>query len=1072
MDNYLNEILDFVLGKKCTSKIKQRSFLRKDMDIKSLLYFVQRQKLASRQDFAKIRKKLSNYDNFDSRLHQVRFKFFLRFGVLDHPLAMRILANNLMLYFNNLISPLNKLDSRLKRVQNAQITMLFTPPLGKAGIEKNEDLIKEILSKKNLASVMLNLKSLSIGLDLINFDSCVDGLALKINSLARVARTNNKVLIIKSSESLNLAKEVFKASLSGVDGFLGISVGCGYLNALDVIEELISFSKARIKQGFKPVLLRLCKSGFTQNGVKTPCFDEQKKINASFILAIKALLRDKNYLYLSIQISSMDMVFLSLAYIYAKKSDALAYFTFEQFGTQESYEFTSISNLVLFNNKEDVRGYLSSLCKQDDYDFYDPLASNDSKMWNKTRCVLLDAFEEANKLKALHEKALEGKGGENLEDIYPQIGLEGGRTWQDFIAIIKKEEFNPKAIYPFIKGVKTYTKSVIKKGFWGREYECFLCTKKEILHLNKQISSKNKTNPFVGLEIASKLVAYKKALFVRTMMADSGCGLLFAYKEVLRMKEYLAKYSRLAKHFLQKYENDKNTKINFVESILLNKPDSLPVVFAYIACSLAFGIKLVINPPKSLAFSLKLANDCFCEAGFEENLSFVLPACEEDLGMISFSQIINFDEKSVLCKESNCINIKQTPAFIYADKNYEDLISNIKQIAFCNQALPVTLMLETKLYQDAKFKQDLQDMVDSIKENDPALRYKACFCATLCKDGLQNDDCQGKGTQEKACQKSGSKNDNSKKEKHEDGYEKASNKIAIKPKLTYADDKNKDAWTLKIISVKNTNEAKNLIKKQGIQASICAFAQANEASLFGGLNARVFYKKNNLAKSFQQDSIFLEGFYSDLSGYFIPGEANFIANFCKISTNKTGDKISVGPLCIAIRQICLKQSDNEYQKELDLLFNISASYHYWAVQGYKEGKISFPCKPSFMYKRVELISYRVGENDTFLEIMSIAMAAFMLEIKLYLSYENNASMDRVIALINDLKQEVQIRRETCFNFITKIPTASCIRYLTPPNKDDYIYKNARHNKKLIIHASPQPNGRFELLNYLYVSSVE
>lgn len=1004
------------------------------------------------------------------------------------------------------------------------VNLIGEEVLGEAESAYRIKKYEEALKSSYITYISIKITTIFSQINIIDFEYSKDEVVKRLDYLYALALEEEKKqgvakfinLDMEEFRDLELTAQAFMESIAKFDIKAGIVLQAYIPDSYEYLKKLFAFSKERVLKGMKPIKIRFVKGAnmeseesiASQRGWALPTFDKKIHTDSNYNKMLDFVLEDENFKYIDIGIASHNIFEIAYAYTRIAQAGALNSFTFEMLegmSLQCSYELSKMHDLILYAPVCDETHFNNAIAylvrrldentSEDNFMRYFFNLKVGDENWNIQKELFLKSLEGIKSLDNSSKRTQDRNKEQKIISSYESkefknepdtdFILKANRQWAKIIRA-KYENLENFDVYPVAKDIiKNENLQVIEvkdkiknrtlgKAHLAGEYEI-----KYALELAKKSSFSELSHDEIYKILAktAQLFRERRGDLIGIAALEVGKTFLEIDPEVSEAIDFLEFYP----HSLEKLkEQNPNTTFKAKGVGVVIAPWNFPVGISAgtIAAPLAAGNRVIYKPSSLSMLTGFMLCQCFWDAGIPKDALIFLPAKGSDISKyllvdeaIKFSILTGGEDTAYAMLKANPTLLlsaetggkNATIVSKFADR--DSAIKNIIHSAFSNSGQKCSatslLVLEEEVYEDEEFKKTLVDAASSMAVGNPfEFKNKLGALADKADAKLQ------KALDELAPYESWAL-----KPKFIDD-----NPYLLTPGIKYGTKKGDFthmnelfAPILSVMKAKDLKEAIDIVNSTGygLTAGFESLDEREWEYFHTHIEAGNIYINKPTTGAIVLRQPF-GGVKKSAIGFGRKvGIYNYITQFVNIEQSQVDQNILDDALVAHLNALNLDlnekdKADFELAKAMARSYVYHAKYEFASVRDYVNirGEDNL-----FSYTKVKNIAYRVHKEDDLKDILGVVLAASVLNIELLVSYDEHEKIELVQKIHQKMGSKILFLKESKENFIEKIAAYERIRYFAPQDVEDEIFKKAASCAKIIAHAKPLINGRFELLLY-------
>ncbi|HDX6329185.1 TPA: bifunctional proline dehydrogenase/L-glutamate gamma-semialdehyde dehydrogenase [Campylobacter fetus subsp. venerealis] len=986
-------------------------------------------------------------------------------------------------------------------------------------IQKYEEAIKS----KYITYISIKITTIFSQINIIDFEYSKKEIVKRLDRLYQLALEEEKIsgiskfinLDMEEYRDLELTVEAFMDSISKFNIKAGLVLQAYIPDSYHYLQRLFEFSKERVLKGFAPIKIRLVKGAnkqseeaiSSQKGWALPTFDRKIDTDSNYKKMLDFVLSKDNYKFINIGIASHNIFEIAHAYIKIKEAGATESFSFEMLegmSIQCSYELSKLHDIILYApvcSEEHFNNAVAYLVRRldensstDNFMRYFFNLEVGSREWNTQKELFLKSIDNISNIDNSARRTQDRSVNSHTNGSYDEFEnepdtdfiLAKNRKWAQDIKS-KFENMQNLEIYPVAKDIlKTDDMDSYKVFDKPLNRKIGTVHLANIDQINRALKIANESNYsdlshdeiYKILSKAAEIFRQKRGDLIGIAALEVGKTFLELDPEVSEAIDFLEFYPHSLKKLKNEYQNIKFTPKG-VGVVIAPWNFPIGITTGTIAAPLAAGNRVIYKPSSLSAITGYKICEYFWEAGVPKDALIFLPAqgalISEHLltnDSIKFTILTGSEDTAKTILEANpCLMLSAetggknaTIVSKMADK--DQAIKNIIHSAFSNSGQKCSatslLILEEEVYNDNNFKKSLVEAASSLQIGSPfELKNKLAALASKPSTKLIKAINELKSYEQWAL-KPQFINDNP---------------HFMTPAIKYGT-KEGDfthmtelfAPILTVMCAKDLNHALHLANSTGygLTAGFESLDEREWEVFHQNIEAGNIYINKPTTGAIVLRQPF-GGIKKSAIGFGRKvGIYNYITQFTDITED--GCDINLKPCDISdkLEKLDIQGYESNILKSLKELSFIAKSYAYHNENEFKTKKdyVNITGEDNiFSYTKVKNTGYRISKDDSLRDIFAIIIAHEILEIPLYISFEENSNIQIVLKIADALGIALNLKQEDLVDFSKKIHEFDRIRYLSKASKNDIVYQKAAKNAKIIANAKPLSNGRFELLYY-------
>ncbi|MFQ6342595.1 bifunctional proline dehydrogenase/L-glutamate gamma-semialdehyde dehydrogenase [Campylobacter sp. VTCC 70190] len=1004
------------------------------------------------------------------------------------------------------------------------VNLIGEEVLGEAESAYRIKKYEEALKSSYITYISIKITTIFSQINIIDFEyskdevvkrlDCLYALALEEEKKQGVAKFIN--LDMEEFRDLELTAQAFMESIAKFDIKAGIVLQAYIPDSYEYLKKLFAFSKERVLKGMKPIKIRFVKGAnmeseesiASQRGWALPTFDKKIHTDSNYNKMLDFVLEDENFKYIDIGIASHNIFEIAYAYTRIAQAGALNSFTFEMLegmSLQCSYELSKMHDLILYAPVCDETHFNNAIAylvrrldentSEDNFMRYFFNLKVGDENWNIQKELFLKSLEGIKSLDNSSKRTQDRNKEQKIISSYESkefknepdtdFILKANRQWAKIIRA-KYENLENFDVYPVAKDIiknenlqVIEVKDKIKNRTLGKAHLAGENEIKYALELAKKSNFGELSHDEIYKILAktAQLFRERRGDLIGIAALEVGKTFLEIDPEVSEAIDFLEFYP----HSLEKLkEQNPNTTFKAKGVGVVIAPWNFPVGISAgtIAAPLAAGNRVIYKPSSLSMLTGFMLCQCFWDAGIPKDALIFLPAKGSDISKyllvdeaIKFSILTGGEDTAYAMLKANPTLLlsaetggkNATIVSKFADR--DSAIKNIIHSAFSNSGQKCSatslLVLEEEVYEDEEFKKTLVDAASSMAVGNPfEFKNKLGALADKADAKLQ------KALDELAPYESWAL-----KPKFIDD-----NPYLLTPGIKYGTKKGDFthmnelfAPILSVMKAKDLKEAIDIVNSTGygLTAGFESLDEREWEYFHTHIEAGNIYINKPTTGAIVLRQPF-GGVKKSAIGFGRKvGIYNYITQFVNIEQSQADQNILDDALVAHLNALNLDLNEKdkvgvELAKAMARSYAYHAKYEFASVRDYVNirGEDNL-----FSYTKVKNIAYRVHKEDDLKDILGVVLAASVLNIELLVSYDEHEKIELVQKIHQKIGSKILFLKESKENFIEKIAAYERIRYFAPQDVEDEIFKKAASCAKIIAHAKPLINGRFELLLY-------
>lgn len=988
---------------------------------------------------------------------------------------------------------------------------------------------EEALKSDYITYISIKITTIFSQINIIDFEYSKDEIVKRLDYLYAIAQEQEQKqgkpkfinLDMEEFRDLELTVDAFIESIAKFDLEAGVVLQSYIPDSYYYLKKLFKFSKNRVQNGMKPIKIRFVKGAnmeseetiASQKGWALPTFSKKIDTDSNYNKMLSFVLQDDNYKYINIGIASHNIFEIAYAYTAINSVGALESFTFEMLegmSLQCSYEISKIHNLILYAPVCDEAHFNNAIAylvrrldentSQDNFmRYFFNLKVGDSS-WEAQKKLFLDSLKGIEKLSNATRR-IQDRNKEDMtlssyetkefrNECDTDFILSANRDWSKKIRT-KYKNMQVMNIYPVINGeVKDDNlpkMDVFEKINNVKIGEVALAGESEIKKAI-QVAQDSSFSEMSFDEIAkilakcAKLMRERRGDLIGIAALEVGKPFLEIDPEVSEAIDFIEFYPYSLKKLI-----DENPKTVFkpkgigVTIAPWNFPISISV--GTIIAPLAAGNRVIYKPSSLSSLTGYMICKCLWEAGIPKDALIFLPSKGSDISKyLLTSSLVKFailtggeDTAYTILKSNPTLMLSaetggKNATIVTKMSDRDQAVKNIIHSAFSNSGQKCSatslLILEDEVYNDEDFKKTLVDAASSLMIGSP-FDFKNKLGALAIKP----DEKITKALNEL--------------ESYEEWLIKPqfinNNPHLMTPGIKIGTREGDFthmtelfAPILTIMHARDLYHAIDIVNSTGygLTAGLESLDEREWEIFHNNIHAGNIYINKPTTGAIVLRQPFGGVGKSAIGLGRKVGIYNYITQFVNITqeeldVSSTQNKVINSELMEYLEKLYEFSNDIQKLKVKRAVYALqSYTYHYVNEFATSKDYVNIRGEDNFFsYTKVKNIAYRISHNDDLDDILGVIIAAKILDIKLYISYNSNPNMSFLREYLDLDSLKIEVAREKVSNFAAKIKDYERIRYFGEVSKDCPIYKAAASEAKIIANAKPIINGRFELLYY-------
>lgn len=1004
------------------------------------------------------------------------------------------------------------------------VNLIGEEVLGEAESAYRIKKYEEALKSSYITYISIKITTIFSQINIIDFEYSKDEVVKRLDYLYALALEEEKKqgvakfinLDMEEFRDLELTAQAFMESIAKFDIKAGIVLQAYIPDSYEYLKKLFAFSKERVLKGMKPIKIRFVKGAnmeseesiASQRGWALPTFDKKIHTDSNYNKMLDFVLEDENFKYIDIGIASHNIFEIAYAYTRIAQAGALNSFTFEMLegmSLQCSYELSKMHGLILYAPVCDETHFNNAIAylvrrldentSEDNFMRYFFNLKVGDENWNIQKELFLKSLEGIKSLDNSSKRTQDRNKEQKIISSYESkefknepdtdFILKANRQWAKIIRA-KYENLENFDVYPVAKDIiknenlqVIEVKDKIKNRTLGKAHLAGENEIKYALELAKKSSFSELSHDEIYkiLSKTAQLFRERRGDLIGIAALEVGKTFLEIDPEVSEAIDFLEFYP----HSLEKLkEQNPNTTFKAKGVGVVIAPWNFPVGISAgtIAAPLAAGNRVIYKPSSLSMLTGFMLCQCFWDAGIPKDALIFLPAKGSDISKyllvdeaIKFSILTGGEDTAYAMLKANPTLLlsaetggkNATIVSKFADR--DSAIKNIIHSAFSNSGQKCSatslLVLEEEVYEDEEFKKTLVDAASSMAVGNPfEFKNKLGALADKADAKLQ------KALDELAPYESWAL-----KPKFIDD-----NPYLLTPGIKYGTKKGDFthmnelfAPILSVMKAKDLKEAIDIVNSTGygLTAGFESLDEREWEYFHTHIEAGNIYINKPTTGAIVLRQPF-GGVKKSAIGFGRKvGIYNYITQFVNIEQSQADQNILDDALVAHLNALNFDlnekdKADFELAKAMARSYAYHAKYEFASVKDYVNirGEDNL-----FSYTKVKNIAYRVHKEDDLKDILGVVLAASVLNIELLVSYDEHEKIELVQKIHQKMGSKILFLKESKEDFIEKIAAYERIRYFAPQDVEDEIFKKAASCAKIIAHAKPLINGRFELLLY-------
>ena len=1019
-------------------------------------------------------------------------------------------------------------DQRKEQGIGLNVNLIGEEVLG--NLEANYRLQKytNALHSSYINYISIKITTIFSQINILDFEYSKNEIIKRLDTLYSIAEEQQKAgnpkfinLDMEEYKDLELTVAAFTESIAKFDIKAGIVLQAYIPDSYEYLKKLVDFSKQRVQSGKPPIKVRIVKGANMESeetiaSVKEwelPTFKSKVDTDSNYNKMLNYILQDDNFKYINIGVASHNIFQIAYAITRIKQCNAYESFTFEMLegmNLKASFEVAKMNNLILyapvcseahFNNAiAYLVRRLDENTGKDNFMRYAFDLAVDSPTWKQQQQIFLDSidgvqsvqetpYRQQNRLQApfTQEANLESFKNEADTDFI----LAQNRQWAKNIKD-KFESFEEIEVTPIIgeNTPKDNPRDIIAKGGSKKIGTTYLANTEHIKEALQFVKNSKTTLSFEELaEILLKtaqIVAERRGDLIGISALEVGKTFSETDAEVSEAIDFLRFYPHSMHKILKEHAHYNFTPKGIGVVIT---PWNFPVAISVggIAASLASGNRVIYKPSNISSITGSMLTQCFYDAGLPKDYLVFLPASGKDINECLLSDV---DFAILTGGEETAYQIlKQNPTlFLSAEtggKNAtivskmadrDQAVKNIIHSAFSNSGQKCSatslLILEKEVYEDENFKKTLIDAAQSMNVGNPFdLKNKLGYLSDTIDEKVKQGLELAEG--EEWVLPPSFENENP---------------YAMKPCIKYGVKEgsysHQTEFFTPILSVMCARDLEHALY-------IANSTGYGLTSGFESLDEREwdYYLQNIEAGNLYINkpttgAIVLRQSFGGIKKSAVgfgrkAGSYTYVTQFLNIQPNadsKIKQRDVSHHFIDRLQYLISVTKDETLRQELQQCLLIVKDYVYYNETEFIQKKDFVHIRGEdniFYYVPVKSVIYRVKQEDSLCDIISIIAATQIINTNLTLSIKATKISTSLGFVLENIKtmglKNIDIVYQSQEDFIQQAGDYELIRYLGKADSQNPIFNNLIQNGKakgkLIANHKPYNNGYFELLYY-------